>query len=107
MLGKDKFMRGMEMVPGSIVWATIIVAVVLSFVSPLTAIYVIIVFDLLWFFRVCYFVFYLALSWRRYQRDIKVDWLARAKAHPRFGEIYHLIFLPTYKEDIDIIRTTL
>lgn len=107
MYGKDKFTRTMEYVPGGLVWMTIILAIGLSFFAPLWAIYFIILFDLLWFFRVCYFVFYLILSSHRYRTDIKVNWLEKAKALPSFGTIYHLIFLPTYKEDLAIIRTTM
>lgn len=99
--------RLLETVPGGLVWATLIVAVLLAFFAPILAIYFIIIFDLFWLFRVCYFVIFLLASWRRYRRDIAVDWVPRATALPRFSEIHHLIFLPTYKEDIEIIRATM
>lgn len=99
--------RIVEMIPGGLVWATLIMAVVLSYYRPLAVIYFVIIFDLFWVFRVCYFVFFLFLSWTRYRRDLKVDWEARAIALPRFGALYHLVFLPTYKEDVGIIRQTM
>lgn len=102
----DRAYRLMEMMPGSLVWLTLGGALLLSFFAPIAAIYFIILFDLFWLFRVCYFVVFLVASWRRYRNDVAVDWSAKASALPRYGELYHLIFLPTYKEDIDIIRTT-
>lgn len=102
-----KAYRMLETVPGGLVWLTLAVAVVLSFTAPIAAIYFIIIFDLFWLFRVCYFVIFLLASWRRYRRDIRVDWATRVSALPRLVEIYHLVFLPTYKEDIEIVRTTL
>lgn len=99
--------RLLEMIPGGLVWLTLVAAVFFSFVAPAAVIGFIILFDLYWLFRVCYFVFFLTISWRRYRRDVKRDWLAEASALPRFNNIYHLIFLPTYKEDVEIIRTTM
>lgn len=104
---KTRFYRFLEMVPGGLVWLTLILAVLLSFVWPLGVIYFIIVFDTFWLFRVTYFIFYLIVSWRRYRRDIRTDWFARVQAQPGFDGIYHVIFLPTYKEEAKIIRSTL
>ncbi|HTK05486.1 MAG TPA: glycosyltransferase family 2 protein [Candidatus Eisenbacteria bacterium] len=103
----DRAYRLLEMVPGAVVWLTLVLAVLFSFFAPLVAIYFIIIFDLFWLFRVTYFVIFLIASWRRYRRDVRIDWVPRAVALPRFGELYHLVFLPTYKEDIGIIRTTM
>lgn len=106
-MAKDRRERLYEMIPGGLAWTTIIGAVLLSFVAPRLAIALIILFDLYWLLRVTYFVIFLTVSWLRYRRALRVDWLAKASALPRFGDIYHLIFLPTYKEDIEVIRATL
>lgn len=98
--------RWAEVIPGVLVWATLIAALVLSHVAPISVMYFIILFDLYWVLRVCYFVVLLAMAWRRYRRDVAVDWLVRASARPGFDDIYHLVVLPTYKEDIEILRPT-
>jgi hypothetical protein len=102
----DRAYRLLEIIPGAAIWATLLGAVLLSFVAPIIAIYVIIVFDLFWLFRVCYFIIFLLISWRQYRKDVHSDWTALAAAHPRFGEMYHLVFLPTYDEDVSIVRQT-
>lgn len=99
--------RLLEIIPGSLVWTTFVAAIALSFVRPIWAIYFIIIFDLLWLFRVLYFVTFLLIAWRRYRRTIRVDWLARVQTLPRWERIHHLIFLPTYKEPFEVIRGTL
>lgn len=99
-----RYKRLMEMIPGGLVWLTLAAAVVLSIVRPLLAISFIIIFDLLWLFRVSYFVIFLLISWRRYRRDIRVDWLSRARGLPKFDGIRHLIFMPMVKEGIEIVR---
>ncbi len=96
--------RILEMIPGGVVWATLALAVLLSFFDPLIAIYFIVIFDLFWLFRVCYFVIFLLTSWQRYQADTRTDWTSLASAHPRYGQMYHVVFMPTYKEDVEIIR---
>lgn len=99
--------RLLEMIPGALVWLTFILAVALSFWKPLWLIYFILAFSLYWLLRVLYFVFYLIISWRRYRRAVKIDWLVKLKKEiPNWDKKHHLIFLPTAKESLEIIRAT-
>lgn len=99
--------RWVEMIPGTLVWTTLILSVVFSFFLPIVAIVFIIVFDLYWLFRVLYFVFYLFVSWGRYRRVSCEDWFSRLEKLPDWRKIHHVIFLPMYGEDVSIVRTTL
>lgn len=103
---RTRFYRFTEMIPGGLVWATLIPAVVLSFFHPIGVITFIILFDLYWLFRVLYFVIILVASWSRYRRDTRIDWLQRAEKVPRYDDIYHLIMLPTAGEDLDVLQAT-
>lgn len=94
------------MIPGSLVWLTFILAIVLSFVKPLWVMYFIIIFSIYWLFRVFYFIFYLAISWRRFQRDIKINWFKKVRELPDWESYYHLVVLPTSKEPIEVLRST-
>tara|TARA_Y100000310_G_scaffold340846_2_gene438018 strand:+ start:24 stop:1358 length:1335 start_codon:yes stop_codon:yes gene_type:complete len=48
---------------------------------------------------------YLLTSWRRFQRDIRVDWFTKVKElDKQYQDYYHLVFLPTYKEPYDIVK---
>lgn len=103
-----RFYRFLEMIPATLVWLTLFGAIALSFFAPTIAFYCIIAFDLYWLFRVTYFVMYLLLSWRRYRNDIAVPWYEKLRASQLpWQPILHCIFLPTYKEPIDVIRKTL
>lgn len=99
--------RLLEMFPGFTVWATFVLAIVGSVFFPVVVLLYIVTYDLLWMFRVVRFVINLFLAWRRYHRALRTDWLALAKAAPGFNDTYHVIFLPTYKEDISVLRATL
>jgi cellulose synthase/poly-beta-1,6-N-acetylglucosamine synthase-like glycosyltransferase len=100
-------MRFWEMFPGLLVWGTFFLAITLSFIQPLWVVIFIIVFDLLWLFRVIYFNIFVLNSWLRYKKTIKADWQKRLVDVSGSERIHHLVFLPTYKESYDIIRTTL
>lgn len=99
--------RRLEFFPAFFVWLTLIGAVVLSFVNPIWAVYFIIAFDLYWFLRVLYFVIFLTLSWRKHRGALNVDWESELKRLPGWERLRHLVFLPTYKEDAEIIRATI
>jgi len=107
--------RFLEMVPAILVWGTLIGAVVLSFVRPLWAIYIIILFDLLWLIKAVYWLVYLFNSYRHFKKDISINWLQKLKtenpvshdgANSTWPDIRHLIFLPTYKEPYEVVETT-
>lgn len=96
--------RFFEIIPGALVWITIIGMLSLSFVRPLWIVYFIIVYDLYWLFRVLYYLPFVVASWYYYHRDSKRNWLKDAQALPKFDKVYHLIMLPTVKEDLVVIR---
>lgn len=105
---KSKLYRFFEIIPGVLIWSTLVGAIVLSAVRPLWALYLIILFDLYWLLRVAYFIFYLSLSWKRFSHDTKIDWLDKiTKEQPDFDRLWHLVFLPTAREGIDVLRGTL
>jgi len=99
--------RLLECMPATFVWTTLLGTIALSFVRPLWAILFIIVFDLFWVFRVFYFVFYITVSWLRYRRTIKRDWLTEVRKQRGWERILHAVVLPFYTEPEAVIRTTL
>jgi cellulose synthase/poly-beta-1,6-N-acetylglucosamine synthase-like glycosyltransferase len=100
--------RVLEMIPGFLVWLTFALAIGLSVFQPIYAIYFIIIFDLYWFTKIAYLTVYLFISWVRYHKHRKIDWLQRVKQlkNKNWKEYNHLIFLPTYKEPFDVIDRT-
>lgn len=102
---KDRFF---EILPGSLVWLTFILAILISFIKPLWAIYFIIIFDTLWLIRVYYLTIHLLTSWIRFKKELKINWLEKVKhiKDKNWQEYFHLIFLPTFQESFDVIDKT-
>lgn len=98
-------MRILEIIPGFLVWTTLIAIIAVSFFRPLWAIYFIIAFDLYWLLRILYMLLHLLTSWKRYKRDVTIDWFGKVKDLDKdYNEYYHLVFLPTYKEPMNIVE---
>ena len=100
--------RRFEVIPGLIVWATLITALVLSFVAPVIAIAFIIIFDLYWMYRVLYFIIYVLRAWRKFAKVRKTDWLPKLKREVAdWDSYYHVVFLPMVKEPLRIVDATI
>jgi hypothetical protein len=96
-----------ESFPAGIVWLSIIAVTILSFVRPLWAIYFVLVFVIYWIIRLFYMMIWLIISWSRYRRDTKIDWMSKVKELPKdYREYYHVIEYPTYKEPYEVIERT-
>ena len=104
---KQKY-RILEIIPGVLVWATLIGLVVLAFVKTLWAIYFIIIFDVYWLTRIIFMLIHLVFAWRKYKKEIKKDWLDKLKKEKdgEWDKIYHLIVMPTYTEPYEVLRDT-
>ncbi|MBI4437620.1 glycosyltransferase family 2 protein [Candidatus Uhrbacteria bacterium] len=100
-------LRFWEEFPGLLVWGTFALALSLSFLRPLWVIVFILVFDLLWLYRVLYFNIFVVISWRRYHAAARTDWQSKLAEVPSCARVHHLVFLPTYQETYAIIRETL
>ena len=100
--------RLLETIPAALVWGTLAFAIALSFIAPIWAIGFIIVFDLYWMYRVLYFIVFVIHAWRQHRKAEATDWMARLQEDVHhWEEFYHLVFLPTYKEPVEIIDATL
>jgi len=99
--------RLLEIIPGALIWITLVAAVTLSFIRPLWVIFFIVIFDVYWLFRIMYFAIFLIASWRNYRRNAKIDWGAKLSEFPRAAALHHLIFLPTTTESYEVLKTTM
>jgi hypothetical protein len=99
--------RLFEVIPGALIWITLICSVLLSVIRPLWMVYFIILFDLYWLFRIFYFTPFLISSWWEYRQALKRDWQAEAERLPGYKKVGHVIFLPFVKEPVEVIRETL
>jgi len=97
-----------EMLPGISIWVTLLLPIFLSFTKPLIVIYLIIAFDIYWVIRVGYFSSYLILSWKRFHKSTKTNWMQKLKDDfLDWDKKKNVVFLPIYNESAEVVKTTL
>ena len=96
--------RALEIIPGLLSWGILSAAVISAFVVPTVAVVFIIVFDLYWMLRVFYFIIHVLVSYTQYRRSLKINWYELLTGLANWDKVYHLILLPTYKEDLPILE---
>ena len=105
--GKNRgFYRFLEILPGTVSWATLIGVVLLSTYAPFFASYFIIAFAIYWVLKTGFLSYHLRHNWKRLRHHLSLNW-SELIARFEYGHIYHLVILPFYDEPEDIINTTI
>ena len=114
---KDRrFYRAFEIMPGLLAWLTLLMIIGLSFVAPVFMAIFIIVFDVYWLIKTVYLSLHLRESYKRMRANMKVNWLEkleglsavdyRPPTIKSWRDVYHLIFLPVYREEYSVIAAS-
>ena len=107
LLYPNKTQRLLEIMIPLTSWAFITMPLWLSFWHPALVAYLIITFDVYWFYKSFTLGYSAIRSYLTMQAHIKVDWLTKAKTLKTFSECKHIIIIPEYKEPLHILRRTL
>ncbi len=88
-------------------WVIITMPLWLSFWHPALVAYLIITFDVYWFYKSVTLVVYALKSFITYTTHMAVNWADQAKSLPHFDELLHVIIIPEYREPVHILKRTL
>jgi len=101
--------RFLEMLPGFVSWATLILGFVLSGIWPFAVAIFIISFDFYWLCRVLYLAAHQIASYGKMKKNIAIDWRSKLERDNKdeWQDIYHLIALPFASEGPEVVRATL
>lgn len=99
--------RLLEIVIPGLSWLLITMPFWLSFWHPALVAYLIITFDVYWFYKSFSLAYFAIRSYVTLQAHTKVDWLTEAKNLANFEKVHHVVIIPEYKEPIHILRRTL
>jgi cellulose synthase/poly-beta-1,6-N-acetylglucosamine synthase-like glycosyltransferase len=107
--------RFLEILPGFLSWGTLLSLLLLSYWQPIFVAFFIIAFDVYWLLLVVFLGVHLLVAYNRLQKNIKIDWgkkcfdLGVVKIEGKqmaWDDLIHLIFFPTYNENLEVIRTS-
>lgn len=104
-----KYRRLFEILPGALAWVLIVLPIILAIFSPWTFAILMIVFMVYWLVKTVIMSYRLVIGYRNFRRDQKINWLKKLESLDKkfdWQKIYHLVIVPTYKEDISILRAS-
>jgi len=106
---KDRMIyRSFEILPGLLSWLTIGLLTLFSFTRPSWIAIFIIAFDIYWIIRVAYFYSHLGAAFSIMKKVRKTDWHEKLESGKlKWGQIYHLVILPFYKEEKEVISQSI
>ena len=108
--GSDRVLyRLFEMLPGLFSFGTLGMFIALSFLKPVWAAYLTIVFAAYWFFKTAYLSVHLRYNFKRMRFNMNVNWRERlhdlphvpARAEPH---LVHLVLFPFYDESYELLK---
>lgn len=105
--------RLLEILPGFLIWITLIGAFLLSWTKPVLFAYFIISFCVYFILRIFHFTIHLVAAYKEMKKNLAAEWIQKlnklAKDHPNknWENIYHIIILPMYKEELSLVRETI
>jgi hypothetical protein len=131
--GRDrKIYRLLEIMPGFLSWATLMILLVGSYFKPVWVAYFLIAFDVYWLLLVLYLGIYLFISFKKLKKNSKIDWQEKCEELKNFPvcstdsdytsgregkamgclatsgwtweDVIHLVIFPTYNEGLDVVR---
>ena len=114
--GDRRLYRFFEILPGALVWITLIGTLVLSAYHPIWASFFIIAFDLYWLLKTLFLSLHLRYSFGEMQKNLTINWLEKLiklTTYPAelklesWNDIQHLVIIPFYKEPYHVLRGNL
>lgn len=98
--------RLLEMIPGVLAWGTLLGAVVLTLTTPLTMVYVVIAYDFYWMVKVIYVNTFLFISFIKYKKTMRINWMERCRTLPDATNVTHVVFIPNASEQLTVVEST-
>lgn len=126
LVGRERFIyRLFEVLPGFLAFATLIALIIFSYFKPVGVAFFIIAFNVYWLLLVLYLSLHLLVAYRTLKENTKIDWQFKCKnlSEQKFSseqennclarlglkcsDLWQLVILPSYNEDIKIIKGAL
>jgi len=120
--GKErKWYRILEILPGFLSLGTLFILILLSWLKPVWVAYFLIAFDVYWLLLVIFLAIYLLAGFKQLKKYKAMDWRQQCENLKKqagpvgslsaqswvWEDLTQLIILPTYNEDLAILRTAL
>src|SRR3989344_6431317 len=89
-----KTTRLLEIIVPSLSWILITMPLWLSFYHPALVAYLIITFDVFWFYKSFTLALHAVKSFVTMNAHVKIDWFSLAKILPHYDKLYQVVIIP-------------
>lgn len=103
----NKTRRLLEIAVPGMSWLLITMPFWLSFWHPAIVAYLIITFDVYWFYKSFRLAIAATRSFLTIAAHTKVDWLSQAKHLPGYESLHHVVIIPEFQEPIHVLQRTI
>lgn len=100
------FERLIEILPGSLTWTALTSPIWLSFILPFAVAYLILLANIYWFLNAIKIAILIYFGYKKMEYAKGVNWLQRLEQDfsNEWKDYYHLIVLPTFKENLEVLK---
>jgi cellulose synthase/poly-beta-1,6-N-acetylglucosamine synthase-like glycosyltransferase len=103
----DKTQRIFEILIPAFAWFLITMPLWLSYWHPAVVAYLVIAFDVYWFYKSASLAVNALQSYITLSSHVLINWLDLVKKMPHWQKVHHVIIIPEYGEPISVLRETL
>ena len=96
--------RGLEILPGLVAYSMIGFLLIGGFIIPTTVAYVVLAYDIFWFYKSATLAVTALLAYARIEAAKRMDWLAEVKGFPDWQKIHHIVLIVTVNEPLHTLR---
>lgn len=111
MLIRHKFYyRLFEIIPGLLAWSVLIFSIPLAYFFPRFFICAMIVYAIYWLYKTILMSYRMVKGYHFFNKNRRTDWtqkLNNSHFDISWRDLYHLVIVPTYKEDLKIIESSI
>src|SRR5437763_1880644 len=106
-LGSHRVQRILEVLPGSLTWFAVTSPIWAALLVPASFSTFLTFFGFYWSWQSISFIVFLGIGFYRLQRDQRRDWQSDVNRFLGNTMVHHLVIIPTYGEDEEILADTL
>jgi len=98
------FQRLFEITPGVITWAVLLSPIWLGRIAPLAVAFFITFLVVYWVYRAVIHLIGVAVGYRRYQNELKINWSKKSPDLWGYDRLKHLIVIPSVNEPYEVLE---
>ncbi len=100
--------RLIQMIPGLMLWGTILIIFILSFTEPTIVIYLVILYITYFVYQSLTMMVLVFMANKRISQVYKINWIEKLdKEYPRWKDIYNVLLIPVANEGEEILIPTI